>query len=116
MSTAEFQAAWSLGPKQGAVGVIAFTATSGETSLTTALGENPVGKYVTMISSANVYFAFSSGAAAAIDETSSTPGANANCYLLPAGVERSYVPTGSHITLKAPAEGSGNVRLFVGSP
>lgn len=116
MSSEVIQASWALGPRQGEIGVIAFTAASGETSLTTALGVNPAGKFVTMIASSNVYFAFSDGSEAALNETSSTPGAAANCYLLPAGVERSYVPTGSHISLKAPAEGSGNLRIFVGSP
>lgn len=115
MTQALHQHAWHLGPQQGSVAAIDFTTSSAEVSLATELGvDDPSGKYLTMVSTVAVYFVFSDGSAAAIDETTVTPGSTENAVLLPANTFLRVVATGSHITTKGSA--GGILRAWVSSP
>lgn len=114
MSQAEYQAASYTGPRQGKIAALAFTTSSEGNVLATVLSEDPVGKFITMISTVAVYFAFADSAANALNEaTLDTAGSTAQCILLPANTFFRCKPTGGTLMLKG-SEG-GNIRIWVSS-
>jgi len=107
-------------PVAGRIAAVAVTSTSGATdmSATNQLGTYlQVGRYVTMVADGNdIYIATGTTDPSAIDDTNTTAGNAARCYLLTAGIPQSFAYNGEkYWELKCASGETATLRAYVSS-
>ena len=108
-----------MGPRHGAIAIVAVTSTSDETDIATALPGINEGHYVTIRNDGDetVYYMWAEDDTAAVDETATDASSgDQRCWAIGAGEERSEVPPEGHYYLiHKTASNTSTLRVAISS-